>query len=262
MPRTAYGALACLLFSAASVACGARTTLSDDESFGGRGGAASAGAAPTGPGGSYGAGAGGVAGHAGAAASGGVAGGGVAGSPSGESAGSAGAGGEPTLERLSEACRALCRPYTQVCPSEFPDADSCVDECMESVTGDPSPCRNLTVPVLECLGASLFSSNSCEDSLAKAAANCEYELFQLERCHDVPAPPPPDDCSGTSTSTLDTCSVALFCDNGNYWVTCEQVSPEFSSCECTSQWAITSLSVEGPGKMACSEALVRCGYGL
>ncbi len=265
MLRKTHDPLAWTLLVLAPLGCGARTTL--DESFGGQAGSTSAGGSPAGSGGiagSAGFGGGGISGSGGVAGSGigGVAGTGIGGSGPGGSAGSAGSGGEPSPGRLRQACRDLCRPYSEVCPTEFQSVEDCTRDCVDSINDTPAACRGITANALECLGAWISPKGTCDDALTNAALYCQDELLEIDRCDDAPRPIPPDDCSGTATSTPEQCSVNLYCSNGTYWVECQENTPGSSQCLCASESAASTLTVYGPGGDACSEALVRCGFAI
>jgi hypothetical protein len=145
---------------------------------------------------------------------------------------------------------------------EFGSVDECTRDCVESLNDTPAACRELTASALDCLGANLSNDATCEESLTKATFYCQEELLAIDSCNDVPRPDPPSDCTGTATTVPESCTVNLYCDNGNYYVGCKQVDPQQSACSCSSDFASTTLTVYGPASDACSEALIRCGYGF
>jgi hypothetical protein len=126
----------------------------------------------------------------------------------------------------------------------------------------PVACRELTADALDCLGAYLTSDTTCEEALTKATFYCQDELLAIDACNDVPRPDPPLDCTGTATTSPESCTVSLTCSNGSYDVACKRIDPQQSFCSCSSDSSSSTLTVYGTSDDACSEALTRCGYGI
>ncbi len=258
------------------IGCGARTTIDqsdyDEAGWGASGGVAGTGANGSGATGSGATGSGAT--GSGATSTGGVSNGGAStggsistgGSVSvggGTTAGSGGvAGGDGMPGPLKEACQNFCAPYVAVCPGEYTSAEQCALECRANLVDSSKPCKRASADALDCLGASIVTSLSCDQAILAAYNACADLIAATDKCDDGSQPPPDPGpgCSGTESSSPEICSLTVTCGSQTYSTNCYYVSDQSSYCECKGPSSGSGFEADISLDQACTYAAQYCGF--